>query len=196
MTDENKVKSTVSVEKQNSEPSIPENKVATSKPAWNLNISTQQPTDRVDLMSLKSIQAKKNLQKAQNETPVLNEKFAHEKFTETDMLLCWNKFAQKLEDRGEMIMNSLLMIEKPRLEGTTIIHQLPNDGTKIEFEQNKNELLGYLRGMLHNYDISIEIEVNEAIESKKAFTPEDKYHRLKEINPLLEDFKKAFDLDY
>lgn len=148
------------------------------------------------MMSLKSIQARKNLQKSQNDLPASQEHFAHEKFTETDMQICWNKFAQKLEDRGEMIMNSLLMIEKPRLEGTTIVHQLPNDGTKIEFEQNKNELLGYLRGMLHNHDIQIKIEVNESIENKKAFTPEDKFQRLKEINPLLEDFKKAFDLDY
>jgi hypothetical protein len=162
-----------------------------------LDVSQEKlPSDRVDLMSLKSIQAKKNLQKVHDDRSHIDDNFAYEKFSETDMLLCWNKFAQKLEDRGEMIMNSLLMIEKPRLVGTTIIHQLPNDGTKIEFEQNKNELLGYLRGKLHNHEIQIVVEIDDKIETKKAFTPEDKYHRLKEINPLLEDFKKAFDLDY
>jgi hypothetical protein len=87
------------------------------------------------------------------------------------------------------------MMNDPKLEGTKIIHELPNEGTKIEFERTKNEILGYLRGMLHNHDIDIEIVVNETMDSKRAFTPQDKFNRLKELNPNLELLRKAFDLD-
>ncbi|MBN8566885.1 MAG: DNA polymerase III [Flavobacteriales bacterium] len=111
------------------------------------------------------------------------------------MLLQWNKFAQKLEERGQMIMQSLMLINDPKLEGTKITHELPNEGTKIEFERTKNEVLGYLRGMLHNHDIEIELVVNEKMENKRAFTPQDKFNRMKEINPNLEVLRKMFDLD-
>ena len=118
-----------------------------------------------------------------------------EAFTETEMLLQWNKYAQRLSDKGHKIMESLLLINDPKLEGTTIIHELPNDGSRIDFETEKYELLGYLRGKLQNHDILIEVIVNEQVENKFAFTALDKYNRLNEINPNLELLKKTFDLD-
>ncbi len=111
------------------------------------------------------------------------------------MLLHWSKYAQRLGDKGHKIMESLLLITNPKLDGTTIIHELPNDGSKIEFETEKQELLGYLRGKLHNHDITIEVIVNEKVEQKFAFTAQDKYNRLNEINPNLELLKRTFDLD-
>ena len=111
------------------------------------------------------------------------------------MLLNWSKYAQRLGDKGHKIMESLLMIGYPKLDGTIITHELPNEGSKIEFESEKNELLGYLRGKLHNHDIVMNVVVNEKVENKFAFTPQDKYNRLNEINPNLELLKKTFDLD-
>ncbi|WP_310381821.1 DNA polymerase III [Flavobacterium sp.] len=118
-----------------------------------------------------------------------------EAFTETEMLLQWSKYAQRLGDKGHKIMESLLLISDPKLEGSIITHELPNEGSKIEFETEKKELLGYLRGKLHNHDIVIQVIVNEKVENKFAFTPIDKYNRLNEINPNLELLKKVFDLD-
>ena len=92
-------------------------------------------------------------------------------------------------------MESLLRINDPKLEGTTVIHELPNEGSKIDFEREKHDLLTYLRSHLHNHEISIEVSVNEKMDSKKAFTTLDKYNRLNEINPNLEVLKKLFDLD-
>ncbi|NBL65220.1 DNA polymerase III [Flavobacterium sp. NST-5] len=112
------------------------------------------------------------------------------------MLLQWNKYAHKLADKGQKILESLMTINDPVLRGTTIIYELPNEGSKIEFESAKHDLLGHLRGKLHNYDIDIEVIVNEAVENKFAFTPQDKYNRLNEINPNLDLLRKTFDLDF
>lgn len=117
-------------------------------------------------------------------------------FTETEMLVFWNKYAQRLSDKGHKIMESLLMINNPRLEGLNIIHELPNQGSKIDFETEKHDLLNFLRSHLHNHDISIQINVNEQIEQKFAFTDIDKYERLLKINSNLELLKKTFDLDF
>jgi hypothetical protein len=158
----------------------------------NSNSSTEL---KVSAFSLSSIKAKKELISQQQSVVRVDQHLPSEAFNETDMLLQWNKFAHKLEDRGHMILHSLMMMNDPKLVGTKIIHELPNEGTKIEFERTKNEILGYLRGMLHNHDIDIEILVNESMDSKRAFTPQDKFNRLNELNPNLELLRKTFDLD-
>ncbi|WP_415060244.1 DNA polymerase III subunit gamma/tau [Flavobacterium sp.] len=172
-------------------PTVPENTIEKPKPV----IPPLSTEPKVSAFSLSSIKQKKELAEAQKLVVKETIQYPTEPFTETDMLLQWNKFAQKLEERGQMIMQSLMLINDPKLEGTKITHELPNEGTKIEFERTKNEVLGYLRGMLHNHDIEIELVVNEKMENKRAFTPQDKFNRMKEINPNLEVLRKMFDLD-
>ena len=171
-----------------------EKPIVVAKPT-KISIPTILSETKVSAFSLASIKAKKELVAQHQSVVRVEDNYPKEAFNDTDMLLQWNKFAQKLEDRGHMILHSLMMMNDPKLEGTKIIHELPNEGTKIEFERTKNEILGYLRGMLHNHDIDIEIVVNETMDSKRAFTPQDKFNRLKELNPNLELLRKAFDLD-
>jgi hypothetical protein len=150
---------------------------------------------KVSALSLASIRAKKEMMETQKGVVKEEVHFPTEAFTETEMLDFWFKYAQRLTDKGLMIMASLLRISDPKLEGFNIVYELPNEGSKIDFEREKNELLGYLRGHLHNHEVTIEVIVNESIKSKIAFTAQDKYNRLNEINPNLEDLRRIFDLD-
>lgn len=149
----------------------------------------------VSALSLASIRAKKEMQEAQKGMVKEEVHFPTEAFTETEMLDYWFKYAQRLTDKGYMIMASLLRISDPKLEGSKIIYELPNEGSKIDFDKEKPDLLGYLRGHLHNHELAIEVVVNESVKSKIAFTAQDKYNRLNEINPHLEELRRAFDLD-
>lgn len=155
----------------------------------------QQPTTKISALSLASIRAKKEMAEAQKSVVKEVQHLPNEPFTETEMLEQWLKYAQRMEDKGYRIVASLLTINDPVLDGTTIIHELPNESSKIDFEKERPELLGYLRGKLHNHDIQIVVKVNETLVVKKAFTNQDKYNRLAEINPNLEVLKKMFDLD-
>ncbi|RYG44672.1 MAG: DNA polymerase III [Chitinophagaceae bacterium] len=112
------------------------------------------------------------------------------------MLIQWNKYAQRMSDKGQKIMESLLLLQDPKLDGFTIVHELPNESSKIDFESGLHDLVGYLRGKLHNHDINIRLVVNEAIDSKLAFTPQDRYNRLSQINPALDALRRTFDLDF
>lgn len=111
------------------------------------------------------------------------------------MLVCWNKYAQRLGDKGHKIMESLLLINDPILNGTTIRIELPNEGSKIDFESELNGLLGYLKGHLHNHDITINVVVNESISLKRNLNDQDRYNRLHEINPNIELLRTTFGLD-
>ena len=150
---------------------------------------------KVSAMSLASIRAKKEMAEAHKTTVKEVVHLPSEPFTETEMLEQWLKYAQRMEDKGFRIIASLLTINDPILNGTTIVHEMPNESSKIDFEKERPELLGYLRGKLHNHDITIEVKVNETLVAKKAFTAQDKYNRLVELNPNLELMRNLFGLD-
>ena len=155
--------------------------------------STEEP--KISAFSLSSIRAKKALLEANK---LLKKDEVHlptEPFSQTDMILQWNKYAQRLGDKGFRIMESLLLINDPVLNGTAITLELPNEGSKIDFEKEMNGLLGHLRGHLHNHKITIEVLVNEKVTTKQAFTAQEKFNRLCEKNPDLELLRKIFDLD-
>ena len=150
---------------------------------------------KVSALSLASIKAKKELEAQQQTFQKHREELPSETFNETDMLLQWNKFAQKMTDSGKRLLATYMQMNDPTLNGTTITLELPNQSTKEEFLSGYHELMGYLRGKLHNHDITIEVVVNETVENKYAFTPQEKFERLKQINPALDLLRKTFDLD-
>lgn len=152
-------------------------------------------TQKVSAFSLAGLRQKKELQESQKNMVRHTDELPREAFNETDMLLQWNKFAKRLSDSGQKILSTYMQMNDPVLDGTTIRLELPNEGSKVDFDSGKHELLGYLRGKLHNHDITIEVHVNEAISSKHAFTPLEKFEKLKSINPAVETLRKMFDLD-
>ena len=149
---------------------------------------------KVSAMSLSSIRAKKEMAETLKSTVKEVVHLVSESFTETEMLEQWVKYAQKLNDKGQHIMASLITINDPILEGSKIIHELPNESSKLDFEKDK-EFLGYLRGKLHNHDITIEVRVNETLVLRKSTRTIDKYNRLVELNPNLELMREMFGLE-
>ena len=150
---------------------------------------------KVSALSLSSIRAKKALEETSKTFVKEAVHLPTESFTETEMLLQWNKYAQRLGDKGYKIMESLLLINDPVLDGTHITIELPNEGSKLDFESEKLGLLGYLKGHLHNHDITIEVIVNESFESKRSFNDQDHYNRLQQLNPNIELLRTTFGLD-
>ncbi|WP_230407885.1 DNA polymerase III subunit gamma/tau [Flavobacterium hydrocarbonoxydans] len=142
-----------------------------------------------------SIRAKKALEESSKSYVKPTTNLPTESFTETEMLLQWNKYAQRLGEKGFKIMESLLLINDPTLNGTVITLELPNEGSKLDFEGQIHGLLGHLKGHLHNHDITIEVVVNETIEVRRSFNDQDRYNRLKEINPNIELLRSTFGLD-
>ncbi|WP_236023918.1 DNA polymerase III subunit gamma/tau [Flavobacterium flabelliforme] len=157
--------------------------------------NSESSAPKISAFSLASIRAKKALEESSKGIVKEATHLPTEPFTETEMLLQWNKYAQRLGDKGYKIMESLLLINDPKLNGTAITLELPNEGSKLDFEKELNGLLGHLKGHLHNHDITIEITVNEAVENKRSFNDQDRYNRLHEINPNIELLRTTFGLD-
>ena len=152
---------------------------------------------RTSGLSLKSIRAKKEHEIKQLDVVVDEENLPKEPFTQEELTNHWNLFVNEIEAKGQFNLASILSIDKPKLaeDGVTVKLTFPNATNKVEVERQSYDLMSYLRKSLNNYDINLDINVDEVMEKKYAYTPIEKYEKLKEKNPNIELLRKAFDLD-
>jgi DNA polymerase-3 subunit gamma/tau len=146
-------------------------------------------------LSLSSIKKKKEHLIKQMEVVLDEEDLPKDEFTEIQMQEVWSIFVENLEKKGKYNFASILSIDTPKLAGNKIQLEFPNSTNKVEVERQQYDLLSFLRKELNNYEISLEISVNEEKEKQYAYTPKEKYDKLNKKNPNLDLLRKTFDLD-
>jgi len=166
-------------------------KIVTERPKIILNNEKK----RVSGLSLSSIKKKKEHLIKQMDVTIEQEDLPTEDFTEEAMQNAWSDFVSKLEKNGQYNFASILSIDQPKLKGHNIHLEFPNATNKVEVERQQYELLGHLRKTLNNFDISLNISVNEKMEKKYAYTSREKFEKLMEKNSNIDTLRKTFDLD-
>ncbi len=158
-------------------------------------ILAERNAKRVSALSLKSIQKKQEIQQeiVANQPDAKN--LPVEIFSEEEMLTAWKEYTANVESDGKFNLLSHLSMGIPKLEGAIIHLEFPNQTIKTEVERAKYDLLGFLREKLQNYNIDLDITVNETTEKKYAYTTREKFDKMKEMNPMIEKLRKEFDLD-
>ncbi|QXP73730.1 DNA polymerase III subunit gamma/tau [Tenacibaculum sp. AHE15PA] len=150
---------------------------------------------RASALSLKSIHQKKEI-KVVSDDDESYENHPRTPFTHEELKDAWKKYYFKLQELGERSIAAILASGEPQLgKPFTIIFSLPNDLMKTQLERGKSKLTRFLREKLNNYGIQIDVIVNETVEKKFAYTPQEKYEKLKEKNPFIEKLKTTFGLD-
>lgn len=175
--------------------SVPVNIVQEEEPPKLASEEKKPPKKKVSGLSLKSIQKKKELEAEQRKAEKERAVEKDEQFTEAQMQEAWKEFVDKQHEQGEKILASIMETDTPRLEGKNIVLELPNDTMKQELEKAQYHLLGHIKDKLQNTHIALDIKVNEQTAKKYAFTPMEKYEKLREKNPLIEKLRTTFDLD-
>ncbi len=164
-----------------------------SKPS--ISLIDKRKTTGVSGLSLKSLQKKKEIAEKQAAILTNHEQLPTEAFTQESLQQVWQQYIAQRIAKGEKIIASVLEADIPKLEGAIIHLTYPNETMKVELERNQGKLLAYLRNQLNNHDIQLDITVNEEEQRKYAYTPQEKYEKLKEQNPQLDLLKKTFDLE-
>jgi len=139
-----------------------------------------------------------NKQKDTKKTAVQENFDNHPKdaFTEKKLQELWKSYVELLNKKGERSIASIIGTDIPTLgEGFQISFTVPNKLMQDQFKKGRPKLMNFLREKLNNYGIAIVVLLNEAVEKKFAYTPDEKYKKLKEKNPLLEKLRQAFKLD-
>jgi len=151
---------------------------------------------RVSALSISSLKAKKTHEQNRKETSIDESQLPKEPFTENEMQELWAEFVDIIDAKGQKILASNLHADVPKLrDETTIWIELPNTTMKKEIERDQYDLMQFLKSKLNNYFITLQISVNESTAKKFAFTPEEKYEKLREKNPTIDLLRQTFDLD-
>ena len=146
-------------------------------------------------LSLSSIRKKKEHQNSKVKQVMDPKNLPEDSFTEADLKKAWLEYGKMKDRKGEMIVGSMFAMNIPRKNNNFIEIELPNHSMKDDLEQVQNAFLQYIYKKLNNYKIELKILVNEEISKKYAFTPQDKYEKLREKNPLIDKLRSEFDLD-
>ena len=149
---------------------------------------------RNNSLSLKSIHHKKEQQKKPIE--INYENHPKDSFSEKDLQKTLSEYQKLLIKKGEKSIASILAAADPKLlENFNVQFTLPNKLMKAQLKIEKPKLLKFLREVLNNFSINITVIVNETVEKKFAYTPQEKYNKLLEINSSLKSLKDTFQLD-
>ena len=158
-------------------------------------LSIKKPANVTSGLSLKSIKEKKEHQIKQLDVIIDEELLPKEPVNQEDLIKAWNEYTESLHRKGEKILASIFEMEVPKLKDNAICLTYSNNTNKIELERAQYPLMAYLKKTLKNYDLYLDILVNEEVAKKYAFTPQEKYKKLKEKNPNIEVLRKTFGLD-
>ncbi|MDN3723620.1 DNA polymerase III subunit gamma/tau [Aequorivita sp. SDUM287046] len=158
-------------------------------------ILAERNAKKVSALSLKSIQKKQEIKQELFANQPDAENLPVNDFSEEEMQAAWTEYTANVESDGKYNLLSHLTMGIPKLEGAIIHLEFPNQTIKTEVERAKFELLGFLREKLQNYEIDLDITVNETSEKRYAYTTREKFEKMKEKNPLIEKLRREFDLD-
>ena len=186
------IEETVSLKGKSSDGS---RKVENQKVIERPQILAERNARKISALSIKSIQKKQELAQELMANQPDEKNLPTEDFSEPEMKAAWKDYSQRIEKEGKFNLLSHLTMGEPRLEGHTIHLEFPNHTIKTEMERTKFELLEFLRTKLKNHDIDLDITVNETIEKKYAYSPREKFEKMKEKNPSIELLRREFDLD-
>ena len=149
-------------------------------------------------LSLSSIKFKKENEKIQLEKKQsLKINFLKEIFTQKDLIDVWNNYLQKKLKNGDKNIASILKINTPSIENKNLIKfSVLNDSNKIELEEEKTNLLLFLRKHLKNDQINLNIKVNKTALKKTEYSDKEKYKILLKKNSELDILRTTFDLEF
>ena len=120
-----------------------------------------------------------------------------EAFSESALLECWNDYALNVHQQGKLQLHTTLTMNKPIIgDGCEIRLSIHNPSQDALLQEEKPELLAWLRKKLNNSGITLVTVLEENPDMKEqAFTNKEKYQKMVEANPHLDDFRKQLGLE-
>ncbi|PJX24013.1 DNA polymerase III, subunit gamma and tau [Psychroflexus sp. S27] len=169
----------------------PENKEPTKS-----NPPARKP-DKPSGLSLKGLRHKKEL-KAEQERLKSEVEHKDNDFSQEELENAWTAYRDQLEANGLKILASTIGMCSPKIDGQQIKIEVANDTMRVEIMQSQGELMAFLKEKLQNTYIELHIDINhnEVEKTKYVYTDKEKYNKLKEINPAIDNLRQKLDLDF
>ena len=149
----------------------------------------------ISALSLSSLKLKKKVIDEKKKEKEYAEKLSNE-FNSEKLKLKWIQYSKNLSEKGNNSLSSLLEINEPNIfQNNKIIFTVPSKSNKKEIDNDRENLIKFLRLELQNDLIELEVIVDKSTSKEYYSTPQEKFEKLNKINPLLDQFKKDLKLD-
>ena len=145
-----------------------------------------------------SISAMQNQKKEEQEAEVVEDLSNKPKteFTANELMSKWNAFAFQLKDRGRQGLYITLTKRKPEIKQNFLLEfTIDNEIQNIELEDERSNLLTFLRVELNNYVIQLKVLVSKEDNSVKHLSSKDKFLKMADKNPALHELRERLNLD-
>ncbi|MAO72428.1 MAG: DNA polymerase III subunit gamma/tau [Flavobacteriales bacterium] len=117
-------------------------------------------------------------------------------FTEQEMQNIWRDYSENTRKVGKTNLFVTLSSFSPTLENEHIIRlKISNDTQQKILDENKSELINFLKTNLQNDYIEIHSELTEEVKNKIPYTSKDKFKKMTEENPSLKILQQKLGLD-
>ena len=117
-------------------------------------------------------------------------------FSINELMSKWNAFSHQLKDKGRQGLYVTLTKRKPVLKENFILEfTIDNEIQKIELEEERSNLLSFIRAELNNYGIQLKVLLSQEDNSIKHLSSKDKFMKMAEKNPALHDLREKLNLD-
>jgi DNA polymerase-3 subunit gamma/tau len=114
------------------------------------------------------------------------------------LLKHWNDYASKLKEQKKLQLYSTLTKRQPILkDGNVLLLVIDNKVQEEDLNNEKYDLLLYLKEKMNSGPLQLitEIEKNEEETGIRPYTTKEKFEKMAEENPILNEIKKIFDLN-
>ena len=134
-------------------------------------------------------QSVKTEQKHEERTVVQNQRYSHEQ-----LLKVWRDYTLTIPTKT-ILVNTMKSCLPQISEENKIVVFVENRAQVSDLESEKTNLIPYLRKVLSNSYISIDIYETQKGENRKFLSPKEKYKEMAEENPDLIYLKDVFNLE-
>tara|TARA_B100001559_G_scaffold61079_1_gene49118 strand:+ start:734 stop:2419 length:1686 start_codon:yes stop_codon:yes gene_type:complete len=146
-------------------------------------------------LSLSSLKLKKSAL-SEKEKEKEKQEVLSNTFDNVSLNSAWKEYSSNLEKNGNNSLSSLMEMNEPYInDNNNINFKVPSRSNKKELDFEKEKIIKYLKDKLKNGNIILEIIIDKETNKEYYATPQEKFEKLSEINPLLNQFKKDLKLD-
>ncbi|HET6991975.1 MAG TPA: DNA polymerase III subunit gamma/tau, partial [Bacteroidia bacterium] len=167
-------------------------------PVQNASTSTAPVVKKTLLKSSPSISSFTKATEAKKETTVNTSEIgqAAEDFSQEDLVKAWKEFAEILKTQKRQMDYATFTGNDPvKVSKDLVTFTVLNAMAEERMNEDKTELMTFLRKQLKNFVFKLEIIVSKEEGENLIYTAQDRFKKLSEINPDIQKLRQAFDLD-
>jgi DNA polymerase-3 subunit gamma/tau len=128
---------------------------------------------------------------------LINKELPFEKFNFDQVKMVWRRYAHEMKAKGMETFYNAMIKRDPKIKDEVFFTMDVDNQVQIDYiTPHLNDLIGFLRHELKNFNISLDFILSTDQESQiKFLTGKDRFESMAKKNLNLHTFKKIFNLD-